>query len=90
MRVFDPASSEWSIWWFDSRFPRQLDPPLVGRFEGRVGLFFAEDRLNGRPIRVRFVWSRGPEGAPRWEQAFSPDHGTTWETNWYMVFSPIL
>jgi hypothetical protein len=23
---------------------------------------------------------------PRWEQAFSPDGGQSWETNWKMTF----
>ena len=25
-RMFDPMSGQWSIWWFDSRFPAQLGP----------------------------------------------------------------
>jgi hypothetical protein len=28
-----------------------------------------------------------PLESPRWEQAFSPDGGTTWETNWVMDFT---
>ena len=36
---------------------------------------------------MRFTWS-GVEGpTPRWEQAFSTDGGSTWETNWVMDFT---
>jgi hypothetical protein len=89
VRLFDPASGQWSIWWFDGRSPNRTDPPLVGTFEGDAGTFFAEDVLKRRPIRVRFRWSRAEDGAPRWEQAFSPDGGRSWETNWIMVFERV-
>jgi hypothetical protein len=85
-RVFNPLTGQWSIWWFDSRFPGQLDPPLVGGFEEGVGTFYSEDAFEGRPIRVRFIWSRTRTDSPRWEQAFSQDGGVTWETNWIMDF----
>ncbi|MGH6952155.1 MAG: DUF1579 domain-containing protein [Vitreimonas sp.] len=85
VRTFDPAAKQWSIWWFDGRNPGALDPPMVGAFEDNVGLFFCEDAFQGRPIRVRFIWTVGDE--PRWEQAFSADGGATWETNWTMDFT---
>ena len=82
-RFFDPKTRLWSIYWADSR-RGVLDPPVVGCFSGDVGLFEGKDTFEGRPIRVRFTWTRlGPETA-RWEQAFSADGGTTWETNWVM------
>jgi hypothetical protein len=87
LRSFDPRSHTWSIWWLDSRDPASLDVPVVGRFEGNVGAFFAHDNLNGKPIVVRFLWTVSSPGAPRWEQAFSPDNGVTWETNWVMQFT---
>jgi hypothetical protein len=43
--------------------------------------------LNGRPILVRFQWTQTHTGAPRWEQAFSPDNGVSWEINWRMQFT---
>ena len=82
MRSFDPKTSRWSIWWLDGRFPDHLDPPLVGSFKDGVGTFYADDTFEGKPIRVRFIWSRTREASPRWEQAFSEDGGKTWETNW--------
>jgi hypothetical protein len=80
-RFFDPAARTWSIYWADSRRGR-LEPPVVGSFAGGVGTFYGDDVFEGRPIRVRFIWTRG--ASPRWEQAFSADGGQTWETNWTM------
>jgi hypothetical protein len=86
-RLFDPKTGSWSIWWFDGRTPTHVDPPLVGRFENGAGVFLADDTFEGRPIRVRFIWSRTGSESPRWEQAFSENGGTTWETNWVMDFA---
>jgi hypothetical protein len=87
LRTFDPKASRWSIWWFDGRYPAHLDPPVVGGFENGVGSFYADDTFDGKPIRMRFIWSRTDTAAPRWEQAFSTDGGKSWETNWIMDFT---
>lgn len=86
-RSYNPATAAWSIWWLDGRNPHQLDVPVVGRFSASTGTFFADDSLNGQPVKVRFTWNANPGGNPTWEQAFSPDGGATWETNWTMEFS---
>jgi hypothetical protein len=86
LRTFDAQTGQWSIWWIDGRNPQQLDVPVRGRFVDGVGEFFAEDELAGRPIRVRFRWTRLDAETARWEQAFSPDGGASWETNWEMDF----
>ena len=86
-RFFDPDTQVWSIYWADSRRPGALDPPVLGWFEGDSGVFEGTDMFEGRPIRVRFTWSRVTTPAPRWEQAFSEDGGRTWETNWVMDFT---
>ena len=86
-RFFDPDTQLWSIYWADSRRPGLLDPPVLGRFDGDVGLFEGRDLLDGRPIVVRFTWSGVTTSTPRWEQAFSDDDGETWETNWIMDFT---
>jgi hypothetical protein len=87
VRSFCRASGTWSIWWLDGRAPGALDVPVVGRFVDGAGLFFADDVLDGIPIKVRFTWMAGPARRPRWEQAFSNDGGATWETNWTMDFT---
>lgn len=87
VRSFDPQTRNWAIWWLDGRSPHQLDVPVIGRFSGTTGTFYANDTLNGAPIKVRFIWNANPGSNPIWEQAFSPDSGSTWETNWTMEFS---
>ena len=87
MRSYDPVAGNWSIWWLDGRFPGRLDVPVTGRFESGIGTFFADDVFEGKPIRVRFRWDARDPVAPLWEQAFSPDGGAHWETNWVMRFS---
>ncbi|MFP2931791.1 hypothetical protein ACLESO_42770 [Pyxidicoccus sp. 3LG] len=86
VRLFDPAAQQWSIYWADSR-GGQLQPPVVGRFENGHGVFFGDDTFDGKPIRVRFDWRVTGTMTASWEQAFSPDGGKTWETNWRMLFT---
>jgi hypothetical protein len=88
VRLFNPSSGLWSLFWMDSRNPG-FDPPMTGRFTGGKGIFFGDDHHEGRPIRVRFVWSPMTPRQCRWEQAFSPDDGVTWETNWTMDFTRV-
>ncbi|MEZ5402986.1 MAG: hypothetical protein R2729_25130 [Bryobacteraceae bacterium] len=86
LRTFDSTRKEWSIWWLDGRNPGALDPPVKGYFADGLGTFLADDTFAGKAIKVRFRWDSRDESAPRWEQAFSPDEGVTWETNWIMEF----
>lgn len=86
LRSFDMQSGQWAIWWLDQRYPHALDVPVIGSFEGDIGTFLARDTLRGHPILVRFRWFKHNAGQPRWEQAFSPDDGATWEINWVMHF----
>lgn len=87
LRTYDPKNESWSIYWLDSRYSARIDPPLAGRFDDGIGTFHGDDTFEGRPIRVRFLWSRITPTSARWEQAFSDDGGNSWETNWYMDFT---
>ena len=87
LRSFDPATKQWAIWWLDGRHPHSVDVPMIGGFEAGIGTFFADDTHDGRPIKVRFLWSNITPTTARWEQAFSTDGGKTWETNWEMDFT---
>jgi hypothetical protein len=87
LRSFNSETQQWSIWWLDGRYPGSLDTPVVGHFDNKVGVFYADDTLDGKPIRVRFLWTLPQSDRPRWEQAFSVDAGKTWEVNWSMDFT---
>lgn len=87
VRLYDPATELWSIYWISSLDPKMDTQPLVGRFEGNRGVFYADAEHEGTPVRCRFIWTvHGPD-ACRWEQAFSVDGEQTWETNWTMEFT---
>jgi hypothetical protein len=86
LRTYDAATSKWAIWWNDGRTPHILDVPVIGQFVDDIGTFMATDTFNGKPIVVRFIWSDVSGQTPRWEQAFSPDDGQSWEVNWMMDF----
>jgi hypothetical protein len=80
LRLFNPATRLWSIYWADSN-AGSLDPPVVGSFEGKIGHFFARDTYHGRPIIVVFRWDVRNPSLPVWSQAFSTDEAKTWEWN---------
>lgn len=86
LRLFDPKSQEWSIYW-SSSVTGVLDTPMIGKFENGRGEFFAQEVHGNQHVYSRFIWSEITENSCRWEQAFSPDGGKTWETNWVMEFT---
>ena len=89
IRAYDPAAQTWAIWWLDERQPRKIEPPVFGNFQNGIGTFEGDDTFNGKPIKVRFTWSKITASSAHWEQAFSADGGKTWETNWRMDFTRV-
>jgi len=86
LRLYDPSSKQWSLSW-STRATGRLLPPVVGTFTDGVGTFYGDDTEQGRPVRVRYIWSGITPTAAQWEQAFSTDGGQTWETNWFMYLT---
>lgn len=87
LRLYNPDTHEWAIYWASSAGANNLFPPMIGKFENGRGLFYAYEPYAGRHIFSRFIWTHADENTCRWEQAFSPDGGQTWETNWTADFT---
>ena len=88
VRLFNPKTNLWSIYWADSDNGK-LDPPVVGSFENNIGHFFTKDIFDEKNILVVFRWDATDPDNPVWSQAFSADNGKTWEWNWFMFMSKI-
>jgi len=87
LRAFDVNTKVWTDWSLDGRNPTQVTVDGVGQFANGVGTFFADDTFNGKPVRVRGTFTPVSTGSARWEQAYSPDGGRTWETNYIMLYT---
>jgi hypothetical protein len=88
LRLYDPKSRQWSIYWVDS-VSGTLQVPMIGEFKEDRGEFYSQEVFEGRYIFSRFIWSHITATSCQWEQAFSADGGKTWETNWIMEFERI-
>jgi len=82
LRVYNPATGQWSVNFATSASGKLGDIPSVGDFkDGRID-FYDQEPIGGRATLVRFsVYSTGPTTHVS-EQAFSADGGKTWEVNW--------
>lgn len=86
-RAYDAKTNTWADWYLDGRKATHLDAPGIGRFKNRIGTFLSDDTFDDKPIKVRGIFSPITPTSMQWEQAFSPDGGKTWETNWIMRYS---
>lgn len=84
MRLYEPEAKRWSLTFVNIR-NGLLTPSVYGGFHDGIGEFYGDDQLDGRPIKVRFLVYRQGADRARFEQAFSEDDGTTWETNWVAI-----
>ena len=83
LRLFNPNTKLWSIYWADSN-EGKLDPPVLGSFANNVGHFLTKDIFEGKQIIVLFRWDARNKNNPVWSQAYSENQGKTWEWNWFM------
>jgi hypothetical protein len=82
LRLYEPQSHRWSLNYANVR-NGILTAPVEGDFDGHGrGVFYANDTLDGRAIRVRFVITEISKSEADFEQAYSADDGKSWETNW--------
>jgi hypothetical protein len=90
VRTYDPKTGLWRIYWVDNRFSEGvIQPPVVGKFEGNVGIFEGPDKFNGTPIIVRFTWAVNPrslQASDQWEKALNPENSPV-VAKWHQDFS---
>jgi hypothetical protein len=82
LRLYNPSSHQWSIYWANAAKGAIGGPPVVGEFKGGHGEFYDQEEIDGRVIFTRYAWSRIDTPTPHFEQAYSDDGGRTWEVNW--------
>jgi hypothetical protein len=94
LRLFDPQTQQWSVYFAGNlhgvlagSVHGILTSPLIGSFAGGRGVFYAHEFLahgpvGGQHIFTRYLWLDITPSSYRWEQAYSADGGSAWETNW--------
>jgi hypothetical protein len=82
LRLYNPESRQWSIYWVNGADGILEQNPMVGEFRNGRGEFYNQQIYQGRAIYARFVWADVTTDKPHFEQSFSVDGGKTWETNW--------
>jgi uncharacterized protein (TIGR02246 family) len=85
VRLYEPATRQWTIRWSNAR-TGELEAPMVGGFTDGVGTFYNQERFGGRAVLVRFIFSAITAASFQLEQAYSADGGKTWEANWMARF----
>jgi hypothetical protein len=90
VRTYDFKTGLWRIYWVDNKFSGGIiQPPVVGKFDGNVGVFEGSDTSNGKPVVVRFTWTVNPKGSQavaNWEKALNPK-GLPVAAKWEQAFS---
>jgi hypothetical protein len=82
LRLYNPKSHQWHIYWANAEQGDLSEPPVVGEFRDGRGEFYDQEEYQGRAILVRYVWTATNTDKPHFEQSYSDDGGKTWETNW--------
>jgi hypothetical protein len=81
IRLYNPRTQEWSIYFANSNNPA-FGTPQKGKFANGRGVFLDRDIVNGFNVVVRWLWTDLETDTPKFEQALSADEGKTWEANW--------
>lgn len=89
IRLFNPATKLWTVYWIDSNGGVMDEHPVTGSFKNGLGKFYARDIYRDKDIIVLYQWDATNAGQPKWGQAFSEDNGKTWEWNWKMILARI-
>ena len=87
LRMYNPATHQWSIYGLDLDNGGLGLPPLVGSFTGKRGELYDQETRGGQIVLVRYVWTDLSPKAARMAQSFSHDGGKIWDDNWIVELS---
>jgi hypothetical protein len=87
LRLYNPLTHQWNLYWASSKAGVLGLPPNTGEFKNGRGEFFDGELFHGKGIFVRDVWSSITPNSALFEQSFSNDGGKTWEANWIAAFT---
>lgn len=84
LRTLNLDKGVWSDYWVNAKSGVLGEAGLVGGFVDGVGLFDAEDTVDGQRVIYRGQWDRITANSCRWQQMSSRDGGSTWDVSWFM------
>jgi hypothetical protein len=88
IRMVDPKTNIWRIYWADTASPENyLKEQVVGEFKNGIGVFYGQEHYQGKEYKLRFQWKKETENTAKWEQAYFDESKNEWETNWTMEFT---
>lgn len=79
LMLYDPAAHQWSQNYVDSETGR-LDPPSIGEYRNGQLEFTWQERIDGRSLLERGLWTLIDANSHTYEVARSADGGRTWHT----------
>ena len=82
LRLYNPRTGQWSLYWANSKDGAMGGPPNVGVFKDGVGNFYCQDTYKGEVVLVKYEWSKITPNSAHFEQSYSENGGKTWEVNW--------
>lgn len=82
LRLYNPQTHQWNLWWASSKDGVMQAPPMAGSFKNGRGEFYDGEVFHDKAIYVRDVWLSITPTSAHFEQSFSADGGKTWEANW--------
>lgn len=89
VRLFNPRTKLWTVYWMDSSWGTMDEHPVTGSFENGIGKLYAKDTYGDKEVISLYQWDATDPKHPKWAQALSDDGGKTWEWNWEMTLTRI-
>ena len=75
--LYDPKARQWSMN-FASGSVGKMTPPMVGSFQDGSIQLYGSDTFDGRPVKIRAVWSDFKPTSHTYREFVSADGGATW------------